>query len=287
MRTVQLVRLNLELMEAWTWRESSGRHARSFRKRPMSAVRAERSVIQIRRRISVGLGPFPRTGGALRALPAVSSRLAQFVNRSILALAIRRQDRVKSAGHLSIGPYAETSSPSAKCSIKMLRTPKGEAGFYEFDQFERLVEVSARESQAELVVLLGGEAGLRCGEMIGLEWSRGHPAVGRAGGNSWRNRGGVGNEGLSPPFLFEEIGGGAGSCTRVRKYIPAGIYDAYPPLICRPRREEAARTAGGQPRNISLPPSRTTGVSQPAELTSVPHPQADEDGRSQGFRLRV
>jgi hypothetical protein len=27
MRTVQLVRLNLELMEAWTWRESSGRHA--------------------------------------------------------------------------------------------------------------------------------------------------------------------------------------------------------------------------------------------------------------------
>ena len=105
----------------------------------------------------MGLGPFPRTGGALRALPAVSSRLAQFVNRSILALAIRRQDRVKSAGHLSIGPYAETSSPSAKCSIKMLRTPKGEAGFYEFDQFERLVEASARESQAELVVLLGGE----------------------------------------------------------------------------------------------------------------------------------
>ena len=66
---------------------------------------------------------------------------------------------------------SDTSSPSAKCSIKMLRTPKGEAGFYEFDQFERLVEASARESQAELVVLLGGEAGLRCGEMIGLEWS--------------------------------------------------------------------------------------------------------------------
>ena len=100
---------------------------------------------------------------------------------------------------------SDTSSPSAKCSIKMLRTPKGEAGFYEFDQFERLVEASARESQAELVVLLGGEAGLRCGEMIGLEWSRGHPAVGRAGGNSWRNRGGVGNEGLSPPFLLKKL----------------------------------------------------------------------------------
>src|SRR4029077_12481495 len=43
MRTVQLVRLDLELMEAWTWRESSGRHTRSFRQRPMSAQRAERS----------------------------------------------------------------------------------------------------------------------------------------------------------------------------------------------------------------------------------------------------
>jgi hypothetical protein len=62
----------------------------------------------------------------------------------------------------------------------------------------------------------------------------------------------------------ESNGGGAGSCTRVRKYIPAGIYNAYPLLICRPRREEAARTAGSQPRKISLTPSRTTSISQPA-----------------------
>jgi integrase len=57
------------------------------------------------------------------------------------------------------------------CSIKMLRTPRTEASFYEFDQFERLVEASAREPQAHLVVLLGGEAGLRRGEMIALEWT--------------------------------------------------------------------------------------------------------------------
>src|SRR5258708_18663783 len=57
------------------------------------------------------------------------------------------------------------------CSIKMLRTPRTEASLYEFDQFERLAEASAREPQAHLVVLLGGEAGLRRGEMIGLEWT--------------------------------------------------------------------------------------------------------------------
>jgi integrase len=57
------------------------------------------------------------------------------------------------------------------CAIKMLRTPRTEASFYEFDQFERLVEASAREAQAHLVALLGGEAGLRRGEMIALEWT--------------------------------------------------------------------------------------------------------------------
>lgn len=44
------------------------------------------------------------------------------------------------------------------------------SGDADFDQFERLVEASVGEPQAQLVVLLGGEAGLRCGEMIGLEW---------------------------------------------------------------------------------------------------------------------
>jgi hypothetical protein len=36
---------------------------------------------------------------------------------------------------------------------------------------QRVVEASVREPQAHLVVLLGGEAGLRRGEMIGLEWT--------------------------------------------------------------------------------------------------------------------
>ena len=42
-------------------------------------------------------------------------------------------------------------------------------------------------------------------------------------------------------------GGGAGSCTRVRKYIPAGIYDAYPRLKCRARREDVEKPPGTNP----------------------------------------
>jgi integrase len=57
------------------------------------------------------------------------------------------------------------------CTIRLLPIPKPSAGFYDFDPFERLIE-AARSSDPNgyLVVLLGGEAGLRCGEMMALEW---------------------------------------------------------------------------------------------------------------------
>ena len=43
--------------------------------------------------------------------------------------------------------------------------------FYDFDEYERLVAAtSSVDATAYLIVLLGGEAGLRCGEMIALEW---------------------------------------------------------------------------------------------------------------------
>jgi serine/threonine protein kinase len=45
------------------------------------------------------------------------------------------------------------------------------ARFHDFDEYERLVAAAeATDAQAYLVVLLGGEAGLRCGEMMALEW---------------------------------------------------------------------------------------------------------------------
>jgi integrase len=57
------------------------------------------------------------------------------------------------------------------CSIRLLKAPKNEASFHDFDEFERLVEVARSEALALLVVLLGGEAGLRCGEIMSLEWT--------------------------------------------------------------------------------------------------------------------
>jgi integrase len=57
------------------------------------------------------------------------------------------------------------------CAITLLPVPKTSMSFYDFDEYERLVAASsAIDATAYLIVLLGGEAGLRCGEMIALEW---------------------------------------------------------------------------------------------------------------------
>jgi integrase len=58
------------------------------------------------------------------------------------------------------------------CTVKLLKVPEGAIDFYDFAEFEAMVSAATRlSSQAALVVLLGGEAGLRGGEMRALEWS--------------------------------------------------------------------------------------------------------------------
>jgi integrase len=69
------------------------------------------------------------------------------------------------------------------CSIRLLRTPKSAASFYDFDEYERLVEAAQAESQAYLAVLLGGEAGLRCGEIMALEWRP--TSISTSGNSAW------------------------------------------------------------------------------------------------------
>jgi integrase len=58
------------------------------------------------------------------------------------------------------------------CTIRQLKTSAGSIDFYDFDEYERLVTSAKRiDATAHLVVLLGGDAGLRAGEMRALEWT--------------------------------------------------------------------------------------------------------------------
>jgi integrase len=55
--------------------------------------------------------------------------------------------------------------------IKLLKAPKSDASFHDFDAYDTLVKAATQiDWRAELIVLLGGDAGLRCGEMMALEW---------------------------------------------------------------------------------------------------------------------
>jgi integrase len=57
------------------------------------------------------------------------------------------------------------------CTIRLLPVPRSSARFHDFADYERLVTASRDLGElSEVIVLLGGEAGLRCGEIAALEW---------------------------------------------------------------------------------------------------------------------
>src|SRR5207248_1469919 len=58
------------------------------------------------------------------------------------------------------------------CTVRLVKTTEGAIAFYDFAEFEALVSAAAAmDPRAHLVVLLGGEAGLRAGEMRALRWT--------------------------------------------------------------------------------------------------------------------
>ena len=58
------------------------------------------------------------------------------------------------------------------CTIRLLPTPKTIGGVLRLRRVRTAGRAAAGAiGRAYLVVLLGGEAGLRCGEMMALEWT--------------------------------------------------------------------------------------------------------------------
>jgi integrase len=57
------------------------------------------------------------------------------------------------------------------CTVRLVPITKPPVSFHDFADYERLVEAAKRKGwRTHLIVLMGGEAGLRCGEMVALEW---------------------------------------------------------------------------------------------------------------------
>src|SRR5688572_631906 len=136
-------------------------HARANRQKP-SGIAAKEMILR--------LHLVPRLGK--KQLDAITNEDVQRLKRAMVAKAPKTVNNVLTVLSTLLKKAVEWNViQRMPCTIRLLPIPRSTATFHDFDQFERLV-TSARtvDRVAELIVLLGGEAGLRCGEMIALEW---------------------------------------------------------------------------------------------------------------------
>ncbi len=108
-----------------------------------------------------------------RRLDAITSEDVQRLKSSLRHRAPKTVNNVLSVLSMTLKVAQEWGViEHMPCAIRQLRTTVREAGFHDFAEFERLVRGASKSDwRAHLIVLLGGQAGLRCGEMMALEWT--------------------------------------------------------------------------------------------------------------------
>ena len=136
-------------------------YARANRQKP-SGIAAKESILRVH--LLPALGP--------KQLDQVSNEDVQRLKQALLGKAPKTVNNVLTVLGVLLKKAVEWHVlDSLPCTVRLLPTPKTTAGFHDFDQFKDLVEAAqASDRTTALIVLLGGEAGLRCGEMIALEW---------------------------------------------------------------------------------------------------------------------
>jgi integrase len=136
-------------------------YARANQQKP-SGVEAKASILRVHILPALGQKPLDRitTEDIQRLKGRLGKKAPKTVNNVLTVLNVLLKTAVQ------WGAIREMP-----CTIRLLKVPRGTATFHDFESFERLVDgAKGIGGQALVVVLLGGEAGLRCGEMIALEW---------------------------------------------------------------------------------------------------------------------
>jgi integrase len=133
-------------------------HARANRHNP-SGIHAIESIL--RWHLVPALGP--------KRLDAITNEQVQ---RLKLARSPKTVNNVLTVLSTLLKKAVEWGEPERlPCAIKLLPTPRRTMGFHDFDQYERLLVAARRRgTEVYLMVLLGGDAGLRLGEILALEW---------------------------------------------------------------------------------------------------------------------
>lgn len=136
-------------------------YARANRQKP-SGIAAKETIIRVH--LLPLLGP--------KRLDAITNEVVQGLKNSLRAKTPKTVNNVLTVLNRMLKTAVEWETMDRMpCSIRLLKLPRASARFHDFDEYERLVAAAKSDALAYLIVLLGGEAGLRCGEMMALEWS--------------------------------------------------------------------------------------------------------------------
>src|SRR3954471_21841628 len=137
-------------------------HARANRQKP-SSIAAKDVIIRVH--LVPALGD--------RKLDAITTEDVQRLKSGLAGKAVKTVNNVLTVLSVLLKNAVEWKVIDyMPCTITLLRVSKGSTRFYDFDEFERLVTAArATDPRAYVLVLLAGEAGLRLGEMVALEWS--------------------------------------------------------------------------------------------------------------------
>jgi integrase len=136
-------------------------HARANRQKP-SGIAAKEMIARVHL--------LPRLGD--QPLDAISTESVQRLKATLAAKAPKTVNNVLTVLNTMLKKAVEWGViERMPCATRLLPLPPSSAPFHDFDDFERLVQAARKRSvEAYLVVLLGGEAGLRRGEITALEW---------------------------------------------------------------------------------------------------------------------
>ena len=137
-------------------------HARANRQKP-SGIAAKEMILRVHLLPALGH----------KRLDAIKSEDVQRLKRNLEAKSPKTVNNVLAVLSVLLKKAVEWEVIAhMPCTVKLLPVSKGSTRFYDFDEYERLVEAArSLDPRTLLIALLGGEAGMRCGEMIALEWA--------------------------------------------------------------------------------------------------------------------
>lgn len=137
-------------------------HARANRQKP-SGIAAKEMIVRVHLVPALGARP----------LDTITNEDVQRLKHRLLNKAPKTVNNVLTVLNVMLKKAVEWDVIGRlPCTIRVLPVSKGSTRFYDFDEFERLVTAAqTTDARAYVLVLLAGEAGLRLGEMVALEWS--------------------------------------------------------------------------------------------------------------------